>query len=238
MTAPQASGRALESVLDNLDRVEPAELDCLFRLLAIPSISTDPAFHEACIEAAEACADALRDIGFEARVEPTLGKPMVVGHRHAPPERRERPRVLFYGHYDVQPPDPLPEWNAPPFEPRLVDDPRHGKIIVARGSSDDKGQLMTFIEACRAWLRNTAGFRWMSRCSSKVRKNQAALASSPSSRPTAMSSGPTSRLFATRANGMPIRRLLPPFCAVSPFPKSPSAVPRETCIQASMAARL
>jgi len=152
MTAPQASGRALESVLDNLDRVEPAELDCLFRLLAIPSISTDPAFHEACIEAAEACADALRDIGFEARVEPTLGKPMVVGHRHAPPERRERPRVLFYGHYDVQPPDPLPEWNAPPFEPRLVDDPRHGKIIVARGSSDDKGQLMTFIEACRAWL--------------------------------------------------------------------------------------
>ena len=152
MTAPQASSRALESVLDNLDRVEPAALDRLFRLLAIPSISTDPAFHEACIEAAEACADALRDIGFEARVEPTLGKPMVVGHRHAPPERRERPRVLFYGHYDVQPPDPLPEWKAPPFEPRLVNDPRHGKIIVARGSSDDKGQLMTFIEACRAWL--------------------------------------------------------------------------------------
>jgi acetylornithine deacetylase/succinyl-diaminopimelate desuccinylase-like protein len=152
MTAPQASSRALESVLDNLDREEPAALDRLFRLLAIPSISTDPAFHEACIEAAEACADALRDIGFEARVEPTLGKPMVVGHRHAPPGRRERPRVLFYGHYDVQPPDPLPEWKAPPFEPRLVDDPRHGKIIVARGSSDDKGQLMTFIEACRAWL--------------------------------------------------------------------------------------
>ena len=152
MTAPQASSRALESVLDNLDRQEPAALDRLFRLLAIPSISTDPAFHEACIEAAEACADALRDIGFEARVEPTRGKPMVVGHRHAPPERRERPRVLFYGHYDVQPPDPLPEWKAPPFEPRLVNDPRHGKIIVARGSSDDKGQLLTFIEACRAWL--------------------------------------------------------------------------------------
>jgi acetylornithine deacetylase/succinyl-diaminopimelate desuccinylase-like protein len=157
MTAPQTSSRAPESVLDNLDREEPAALNRLFRLLAIPSISTDPAFHEACIEAAEACADALRDIGFEARVEPTLGKPMVVGHRHAPPERRERPRVLFYGHYDVQPPDPLPEWNAPPFEPRLVDDPRHGKIIVARGSSDDKGQLMTFIEACRAWLEEQGG---------------------------------------------------------------------------------
>jgi acetylornithine deacetylase/succinyl-diaminopimelate desuccinylase-like protein len=238
MTAPQASSRALESVLDNLDREEPAALDRLFRLLAIPSISTDPAFHEACIEAAEACADALRDIGFEARVEPTLGKPMVVGHRHAPPERRERPRVLFYGHYDVQPPDPLPEWKAPPFEPRLVNDPRHGKIIVARGSSDDKGQLMTFIEACRAWLEEHGRLPLDVTVLIEGEENQAALASSPSSRPTAMSSGPTSRLFATRANGMPIRRLLPPFCAVSPFPKSPSAVPRETCIQASMAARL
>src|SRR6185312_4363866 len=79
MTAPPASSRALESVLDNLDREEPAALDRLFRLLAIPSVSTDPAFHEACIEAAEACAGALRGIGFEARVEPTLGKPMVVG---------------------------------------------------------------------------------------------------------------------------------------------------------------
>ena len=58
MTAPQASSRALESVLDNLDREEPAALNRLFRLLAIPSISTDPAFHEACIEAAEACAGA------------------------------------------------------------------------------------------------------------------------------------------------------------------------------------
>jgi len=99
MTAPPASSRALESVLDNLDREEPAALDRLFRLLAIPSVSTDPAFHEACIEAAEACAGALRGIGFEARVEPTLGKPMVVGHwrappgsnaRHAAPSRRQR----------------------------------------------------------------------------------------------------------------------------------------------------
>jgi len=152
MTAPPASSRALESVLDNLDREEPAALDRLFRLLAIPSVSTDPAFHEACIEAAEACAGALRGIGFEARVEPTLGKPMVVGHWRAPPGRRERPSVLFYGHYDVQPPEPLDEWTAPPFEPRLVEDPRYGRVIVARGSSDDKGQLMTFIEACRAWL--------------------------------------------------------------------------------------
>jgi acetylornithine deacetylase/succinyl-diaminopimelate desuccinylase-like protein len=151
-TAALVSDRAIGSVLDNLDREEAAALDRLFRLLAIPSVSTDPAYHESCIEAAEACAGALREIGFEARVGPTLGKPMVVGHWRAPAGRSARPRVLFYGHYDVQPPDPLDEWIVPPFEPRLVEDPRHGKVIVARGASDDKGQLMTFIEACRAWL--------------------------------------------------------------------------------------
>ncbi len=52
----------------------------------------------------------------------------------------------------MQPPDPLNEWAAPPFDPRLVEDPRYGKVIVARGASDDKGQLMTFIEAARAWI--------------------------------------------------------------------------------------
>lgn len=152
MTGPQASSRDLASVLDRLARDEPAALERLFRLLAIPSVSTDPAYHESCIAAAEACAEALREIGFEARVEPTLGKPMVVGHWRAEAPRRPPLRVLFYGHYDVQPPDPLDEWVAPPFDPRLVEDPRYGPVIVARGASDDKGQLMTFIEACRAWL--------------------------------------------------------------------------------------
>jgi acetylornithine deacetylase/succinyl-diaminopimelate desuccinylase-like protein len=151
MTAPLLSAHSLENALDNLDREESAALDRLFRLLAIPSVSTDPAYHQFCIAAAETCATSLRDIGFAARVEPTLGKPMVVGHWRAPASA-PRPRILFYGHYDVQPPEPLDEWSAPPFEPNLVEDPRHGKIIVARGSSDDKGQLMTFVEACRAWL--------------------------------------------------------------------------------------
>jgi acetylornithine deacetylase/succinyl-diaminopimelate desuccinylase-like protein len=152
MTAPRASGRDLASVLDRLARDEPAALARLFRLLAIPSVSTDPAYHESCIAAAEACAEALREIGFAARVEPTMGKPMVVGHWRAKAPARPALRVLFYGHYDVQPPDPLDEWVAPPFDPRLVEDPRYGPVIVARGASDDKGQLMTFIEACRAWL--------------------------------------------------------------------------------------
>ena len=152
MTGPQASDNALQSVLDRLGRDEPAALERLFRLLSIPSVSTDPAFHESCIDAAECCAGTLREIGFDARVEPTLGKPMVVGHWRGPPSPTQRPHVLFYGHYDVQPPDPLAEWTAPPFEPRLVEDPRYGEVIVARGASDDKGQLMTFLEAARAWL--------------------------------------------------------------------------------------
>lgn len=146
------AGPDIADVLDRLAGTQRASLDRLFQFLSIPSVSTDPAYHDACLEAAEWCADALRDIGFEARVEPTQGKPMVVGHWR-PPEGREPPmHVLFYGHYDVQPPDPLEEWAAPPFAPRLAEDPRHGTVVVARGASDDKGQLMTFIEACRGWL--------------------------------------------------------------------------------------
>src|SRR6185437_12924753 len=129
MMAPQASSRALESVLDNLDREEPAALDRLFRLLAIPSISTDPAFHEACIEAAEACADALRDIGFEARVEPTLGKNGRWAPACAAGKARTAARPVLR---------PLrraaagssARMEGAAFEPRLVNDPPHGKIVV------------------------------------------------------------------------------------------------------------
>jgi acetylornithine deacetylase/succinyl-diaminopimelate desuccinylase-like protein len=69
----------------------------------------------------------------------------------SPPAGRDRRRVVFYGHYDVQPVDPLDLWQTPPFEPRIAMLPDGREAIVARGACDDKGQVMTFIEACRAW---------------------------------------------------------------------------------------
>ena len=92
----------------------------------------------------------MQGIGFEASKQPTAGRPVVVAHMKA--ARRDAPHVLFYGHYDVQPADPLNLWRNPPFEPKLEDGP-NGSRIVARGSSDDKGQLMTFVEACRAFAK-------------------------------------------------------------------------------------
>jgi acetylornithine deacetylase/succinyl-diaminopimelate desuccinylase-like protein len=138
----------LEDVLKRIDAGMPASLDRLFSLVRIPSISTDPAYGGHCREAAEWLAANLNAIGFEASVRPTAGHPMVVAHdRSAAPG----PRVLFYAHYDVQPVDPVDLWETPPFEPHLKERPDGSTVIVARGASDDKGQMMTFLEACRAW---------------------------------------------------------------------------------------
>lgn len=136
MNESETPGSALQSVLGRLAREEPRALERLFGLLAIPSVSTDPAYHQACVDAAECCAGLLREAGFDARVVPTSGKPMVVGHSRARPSAKPRRHALFYGHYDVQPPEPFEAWTVPPFQPHLADDPHHGKVIVARGASD------------------------------------------------------------------------------------------------------
>lgn len=142
----------VNAVLARIDSNLPESLERLFAFLAIPSISTDGAYRDDCRRAAQWASDQLTGIGFQSRVADTRGHPMVVAHRKPAGATRH---VLFYGHYDVQPPDPLDLWQAPPFEARIEDGPR-GKRIVARGSSDDKGQLLTFIEAARAFIE-TAG---------------------------------------------------------------------------------
>jgi len=144
---------SLDAALAKIDSNLDAALTRLFTLVAIKSISTDPAYAAGCRQAAEWLAAELQELGFAASVRPTAGHPMVVAKANA--ARENAPHVLFYGHYDVQPPDPLELWESPPFEPRLVDAPS-GKRIVGRGVADDKGQLMTFLEACRAF-RETGG---------------------------------------------------------------------------------
>ncbi|WP_163272365.1 dipeptidase [Chelativorans alearense] len=133
-------------VLDRLDASIDESLERLFALLTIQSISTDPAFAPECRKAAVWLVEDLRSIGFAANLRETAGHPMVVAHHEG-----EGPHVLFYGHYDVQPVDPLALWESEPFAPALKEAEPGRKVIAARGSSDDKGQLMTFVEACRAY---------------------------------------------------------------------------------------
>ncbi len=136
---------SLERVLAHVDEDQTAALDRLMELLRIPSISTDPAYKADCRRAAEWLVDDLSALGVDATLRDTPGHPMVVGHIDGP-----GPHLLFYGHYDVQPVDPLDLWDRDPFDPAIEDTPT-GRVLRGRGSSDDKGQLMTFVEACRAW---------------------------------------------------------------------------------------
>ncbi|WP_374546117.1 M20/M25/M40 family metallo-hydrolase [Rhodoblastus sp.] len=142
----------LDKALAALDADRQGALERLFALLRFQSISTDPAFAPNCAAAADWLVGQLRELGFEASSRPTAGHPMVVAKAKA--TRPDAPHVLFYGHYDVQPVDPLDLWKADPFAPVLVEAAPGREQIVARGAADDKGQLMTFVEACRAMKAN------------------------------------------------------------------------------------
>ncbi|TQD34646.1 M20/M25/M40 family metallo-hydrolase [Rhodobacter capsulatus] len=135
----------LDAVLARIDDTLPDACDRLLDLLRIASISTDPAYEGDCSRAAAWLVQELKSLGFTASARPTHGHPMVVA-RHAGPGRH----ILFYGHYDVQPVDPIDLWDRDPFDPALEETAR-GVVIRGRGAADDKGQLMTFVEACRAW---------------------------------------------------------------------------------------
>jgi acetylornithine deacetylase/succinyl-diaminopimelate desuccinylase-like protein len=136
---------SLDPVLARIDSDLDTSIERLKDLLRIPSISTDPAFKADCDRAADWLVDDLKSIGADASKRPTPGHPMVVGHIDGP-----GPHLLFYGHYDVQPVDPLDLWDRDPFDPQVEDTP-NGRVLRGRGTADDKGQLMTFVEACRAW---------------------------------------------------------------------------------------
>ena len=135
----------LDAVLSKIDTNLNDSVDRLFDFLRIQSISTDPAYKKNCQQAADWLTAQLNQIGFDAKREDTPGHPMVIakggdGAQH----------YLFYGHYDVQPVDPLSLWSSDPFDPQK-ENTDAGVVIRARGAADDKGQLMTFVEACRAF---------------------------------------------------------------------------------------
>ena len=138
----------MNDVLDFINVHRDSYIDELKQYLAIPSISALPEHAADVRRAAEWTADALRTAGMQnVRLVDTPGQPVVYGDWLGAPGK---PTVLFYGHYDVQPVDPLELWNRPPFDP-VIEDTAQGKVIRARGAADDKGQLMTFVEACRAF---------------------------------------------------------------------------------------
>jgi len=125
---------------DNLARFR----DELYEFLRIPSVSAKSEHGGDTRRAAEWLAERLAEAGLTATVHDTAGHPIVVGERHrAGPDA---PTVLIYGHYDVQPPEPLELWSSPPFEPTE----REGRIY-ARGSADDKGQLYMHVKALQAY---------------------------------------------------------------------------------------
>ncbi|MGQ9662780.1 MAG: dipeptidase [Kiritimatiellia bacterium] len=114
-------------------------------LLTIPSVSTDPDHEKDCQRCAEWLHEHLRQMGLETRLLPTPSKPVVYAEYRGKPER---PTVLFYGHYDVQPVDPIAAWTSPPFSPTW----RSGRLY-ARGAQDNKGQLFYVLKAAEALMR-------------------------------------------------------------------------------------
>ena len=135
----------LELILQELDKSQKYAEMRLFELLRFKSISTNSKYRSDCFKAAEWLVKQLSDIGFSASIRRTAGNPMVVAHS----DDGANSDLLFYGHYDVQPVDPEALWLTEPFEP-VIQNTNDGPVIRCRGAADDKGQLMTFVEACRA----------------------------------------------------------------------------------------
>ncbi|MFO0943636.1 MAG: M20/M25/M40 family metallo-hydrolase [Pirellulales bacterium] len=133
----------LKAIDRQLEQSQPKFLESLKTLLRIPSVSADLAYRDSVKQAANAVLDSLTKAGLKGELIKTDGPPLVYAESPAVPGK---PVVLVYGHYDVQPPDPLDLWVSPPFEPTE----RDGNLY-ARGSTDDKGQMLTHVNSVAAW---------------------------------------------------------------------------------------
>ncbi len=143
----------MDSVREYISKHKQRFLDELFNLLKIPSVSADSAFSQDVMDAAEAVASSLSAAGCNTvEVCETNGYPIVYGEKTINPAL---PTVLVYGHYDVQPPDPVELWHSPPFDPVIKETELHPDgAIFARGASDDKGQMFMHVKALEFMVNN------------------------------------------------------------------------------------
>jgi len=135
-----------KDVFERIEKQKDDYLEQLTEYLRIPSVSTDPAHEQDVLQCAEFVRDRMTEAGLTAEKIDTAGNPLVYGEWTG--AGSDKPTILFYGHYDVQPADPLDEWNSPPFEPTVK-----GDLLIARGATDDKGQSFTHIKAVEAMLQ-------------------------------------------------------------------------------------
>ncbi len=142
------SDTPLDAVLATIDQRRKASLAQLKEFLAIPSVSTQPAHKGDMLKCAAWLSDQLREAAFAVRVEATPGHPIVLAKND---HRPGRPTVLVYGHYDVQPPEPLELWQSPPFQPTVRRTEAGAEAVFARGAVDDKGQVWAHVDALTAW---------------------------------------------------------------------------------------
>jgi acetylornithine deacetylase/succinyl-diaminopimelate desuccinylase-like protein len=136
---------ASEKILGYLDSHRNEHVDQLVEFLKIPSISSQSDHDEDTRRAANFVADELKELGLAVEITDLGGHPLIYAETEIRPDRKT---LLFYGHYDVQPVDPLELWDTPPFEPRIEDG-----VIYARGACDDKGQVYTHLKAVEAYIR-------------------------------------------------------------------------------------
>lgn len=138
----------VDKILKNAQKKEKEYLAELFHLLSIPGVSTLPEHHGDMRKAASWLAEHMEEIGLEnVQIFETKGHPIVYGDWLG---AKDKPTVLIYGHYDVQPPDPLEEWLSPPFKPEI-----RNNNIYARGANDNKGQLFIHLKAIDSFIEST-----------------------------------------------------------------------------------